>query len=98
MNVSAKSYSSFVALLIFFAAVAVMDLDQTITLHKKKLALMQEYEQTLKVQKQIDAQTKWVSSMREDLLRLAPGHPEASEIVTEMNLRPPKTGDAPAVK
>jgi hypothetical protein len=91
MNSSSRTYSSFAALLIFFAAVTVMDLDQTMTLHRKKLALMQEYDQALGLQKRIDAQTKWVDGLQHDLLRLAPGDPEAAAIVSELKLRPEKT-------
>jgi hypothetical protein len=85
-----RAYSSFTALLIFFAAVAAMDIDQTVTVHRKKLALMQEYDRALELQKQVDAQDKWVASMRRDLLRLAPGDPEASSVVTDLDLRPKK--------
>jgi hypothetical protein len=91
MNAPARAYSSFTALLIFFAAVTVMDIDQTATLHRKKLALMQEYDQAIGLQKQIDVRTKWVASMRHDLLRLAPGDPEAEAIVSDLNLRPGTT-------
>ena len=72
-----RAYSSFTALLIFFAAVAVMDIDQVITVHRKKLALMEQYDRMLKLQQEVDAQTRWVAAMKQDLLRLAPGDPEA---------------------
>ncbi len=83
-----RAYSSFTALLIFFAAVAVMDVDQILTVHRKKLALMEEYDRTLKLQREVDAQTRWVVAMKQDLLRLAPGDAEASAVVTDLNLRP----------
>ena len=67
-----------------------MDIDQTVTVHRKKLALMQQYDQAIALQKQVDAQTKWVASLRHDLLALAPGDSEAEAIVSEMNLRPGK--------
>jgi hypothetical protein len=86
MNASARIYSSFTALLIFFAAVTVMDIDQTVTLHRKKLALMQQYDQAIGLQKQVAARTKWVGSLQHDLLRLAPGDPEAAAIVAELKL------------
>jgi hypothetical protein len=85
MNAS-RTYSSFTALLIFFAAVTVMDIDQTATVHRKKLALMQEYTQAIGLQKQVDARTKWVGAMQHDLLRMAPGDPEAAAIVAELKL------------
>jgi hypothetical protein len=88
MNPPPRAYSSFTALLIFFAAVAVMDVDQMITVHAKKLVLMEQYDRTLKLQREVDAQTRWVAAMKQDLLRLAPGDPEASAVVTDMNLRP----------
>lgn len=92
MNPPARLYSSFTALLIFFVAVAVMDVDQMMTLHRKKLALMQEYDRSLKLQHQVDAEAKWVGGMKQDLLRLAPSDAEASAIVTQFNLRPQPAG------
>jgi hypothetical protein len=91
MNAPARTYSSFTALLIFFAAVTVMDLDQTVTLHRRKLALMQEYAQAITLQKQVDARTKWIGSVQHELLSLAPGDPEAEAIVSDLNLRPGQT-------
>ena len=69
-----------------------MDLDQTVKIHREKLTVMQQYVQALKWQKQAEAQFKWVGNMREDLLRLALGHPEASQIVMELRLQPQKVG------
>jgi hypothetical protein len=83
-----RVYSSFPALLIFFAAVAVMDIDQMVTVHGKKLALMEQYDRTLKIQREVDAQSRWVASMKQDLLRLAASDPEASAVVTDLKLRP----------
>jgi hypothetical protein len=88
----ARLYSSFPALLIFFAAVSAMDIDQMITVHARKLALMQEYDRTLQLQREVDAQAKWVASMKRDLLQLAPGDPEASAVVSDLQLRPQPTG------
>jgi hypothetical protein len=86
MNVATRTYSSFTALLIFFAAVAVMDIDQTVTLHRRKLELMRQYDQAIVLRKQVDAQAAWVAGLRHDLLRLAPGDPEAAAIVAELKL------------
>ncbi len=72
-------------------SVTMMDIDQTMTLHRKQLALMQEYTQALGQQKQVDARTKWVGAMQHDLLRMAPGDPEAAAIVAELNLAPGKS-------
>lgn len=91
MTVSPKTYSSFPALLIFFIAAIVMDLDQSVTLHRQKLETMKTYDETARLQRQFEEKSKWVKSMREDLLRLAPGHPEASQIVAELNLQPMAT-------
>ena len=92
MNPPVRLYSSFTALLIFFTAVAVMDIDQMITVRHKKLALMQTYDRTLKLQHEVAAQGKWIASMKQDLLRLAPGDAEASSVVTDLNLRPKSAG------
>ncbi len=83
-----RAYSSFTALLIFFIAVAAMDIDQMMTVHGRKLALMDQYDRTLKLQREVDAQSRWVASMKQDLLRLAPGDSEASAVVTDLHLRP----------
>ncbi len=85
-----KRYSPFWAILAFFAAVMIFDLDQTVKIHRQKLEVMQQYAQALKLQPQIAEQTKWVSRMRQDLLRLAPGDEEASRIVAELHLRSEK--------
>jgi hypothetical protein len=86
----AKNYSPFPALLLFFATVLVMDLDQTVKIHRQKLEVMQQYVATLQVQKQANAQLKWMNAMRQDLLRLAPGDPEAAQIVADLHLQPQK--------
>jgi hypothetical protein len=91
MNAAEKTHSPFWPLLIFFGAVLMMDLQQSVKIHREKLALMQQYAQTVQLQKQAATQVKWVRDMREDLLRLAPGHPEASQIVAELHLQRQKT-------
>jgi hypothetical protein len=52
------------------------------------LVLMEQYDRTLRLQREIDAQARWVTAMKQDLLRLAPGDTEASAIVTDLKLRP----------
>jgi hypothetical protein len=90
MTAPEKRYSPFWALLIFFGAVFVMDTDETVKIHRENLATMQQYAQTLALQKQVQAQMKWMKPMREDLLRLAPGDPAASQIVADLHLQPQK--------
>jgi hypothetical protein len=92
VNSAQKSYSPFWPLLIFFAAVLVFDLDQTVKIHRQKLEIMQQYAQAKKLQPQAAGQLKWIAAMREDLLRLAPGDAEASHIVEELHLQPEKSG------
>lgn len=86
MNAVEKRYSAFPALLIFFAAGLIFDLNQTVKLHREKLEVMQQYAQALKAKPQAVAQLKTIAAMRDDLLRLAPGHPEASQIVADLHL------------
>ena len=93
MNPPPRTYSCFPALLIFFAAVTVMDLDQMMTVHSRKLAAMQDYQHALVLRRQVDAQSKWVTGLRQDLLRLAPGDAEAAAIVGELGIRPKVAGN-----
>jgi hypothetical protein len=93
MNPPARTYSCFPALLIFFAAVTVMDLDQMATVHRKKLAVMKDYQQALSLGRQVDVQGKWIAGLRQDLLRLAPGDAEAAAIVGELGIKPKPAGD-----
>jgi hypothetical protein len=91
MNGAENKYSPFAALILFFAAVLVFDLDQTVKVHREKLEVMRQYAQALKIRPQAQAQLSAIEGMRNDLLRLAPGHPEASQIVAELHLAPADT-------
>ena len=82
-----KTYSSFWALLLFFIMVGVFDLGQTVQLHREKMEAMRQYTLALKMRPQAEAQLRWIQSMRKDLLRLAPGDPEARRIVTVLHLQ-----------
>jgi hypothetical protein len=93
MNPPPRTYSCFPALLLFFAAVTAMDLDQMATVHRKKLAVMQDSQQALALGKQVDAQAKWMAGLRQDLLRLAPGDAEAAAIVSEFGIKPQPAGE-----
>ena len=87
MNATEARYSPFWAILVFFAAVLVFDLDQTVKVHRQKLALMQQYAQLVKLQPQAEAQMKLIRAMRQDLLRLAPSDAQASRIVADLHLQ-----------
>ena len=91
MNSVEQRYSPFWALLLFFGAVLVMDLYQTLRIHQEKMAVLQEYNEAVKMQKQADLQLWWIAPLRKDLVQLAPSHPEASQIVAELHLQPPGT-------
>jgi hypothetical protein len=88
MNSPEKRYSPFWAILLFFIVAFIFDLDQTVKVHRQKLEVMQQYAQALRLRPQAETQIKWILAMRDDLLRLAPGHPEASKIVEELHMRP----------
>ena len=92
MSAAEKTYSPFAALIVFFAAVLLFDLNQTVKLHRQKLEVMGQYAQALKSRPKAVAQLKSIAAMRDDLLRLAPGHPEASQIVADLHLAPTATG------
>jgi hypothetical protein len=88
MNPLARTYSCFPALLLFFAAVTLMDLDQMAAVHRKNLAAMQEYRKALEMGRQVSAQGHWIAGLQQDLLRLAPGDQEAAAIVGQFGIKP----------
>ena len=78
--------------MLFFVMVGVFDLGQTVQVHREKMQLMHQYTAALAMRPRAEAQLRWIQNMRRDLLRLAPGDPEAMRVVNILHLRDGASG------
>ena len=84
-----KQFSAFWSMLILLVAIMGLTVDQTLKLHAMKDRAIIDASHEREYEAQLQQQLKWVEPLRKDLIAMAPSHPEAARIVTQLNLDPP---------